>query len=577
MCRAQGHTGQRTTLRCDCTPSGSENRRNRQNLSNAVNRAVTEDSVTMQESEQMPLNESMRPAKSMAEILFPMVDTNPNNPDASKLEQQSAELERACFESKEDYVAMMGRFQEERHSYDSDEAWILAGNEDTPESFQKALSLRTGQMCLAGRMVDARAAAIHGYDVEAERLRFRELEEASKKTMEAKKRPYEVAKQELKTYSEALGLPDGVAEIRRTESFASGLTDEQVSTFNRLHGEKEKTFRTYDDARIDYSNYIDGTHPEVQKMNAQIAQATLQAVTEVREFDGNLEVVLRSRSKEYFQGAQNTIEKTIPKDWIDKSNAHGALEFHTTTDTEGHYSDSKKVDNGKPPFAHMLASPPDLNDPRFADWQAYTDTATGRTLWRGMIRDTLIASNASNPLSKDFKANGEPKGTGWKRVSRVKNRNGDFVPGWMRDNPGALKAHKKLSEGKPGAISLNESLHESVSTHEFIHRVEEVHPVIAQLETSWVTSRTTNPDGTRQKMTLNMIGNQIARDEFVRADDFVEPYMGRDYRDQGSHHEVMSMASEALFHGKYGGLQGLGHERKDVGTRNFALGVFVLA
>ena len=68
------------------------------------------------------------------------------------------------------------------------------------------------------------------------------------------------------------------------------------------------------------------------------------------------------------------------------------------------------------------------------------------------------------------------------------------------------------------------------------------------------------------------------RRELSTVDSFADAYMGkRYYRSNGEenmrHYEVLSTGVEAIFHGEYGGLVGVGRVAADTDMRAFALGV----
>lgn len=109
-----------------------------------------------------------------------------------------------------------------------------------------------------------------------------------------------------------------------------------------------------------------------------------------------------------------------------------------------------------------------------------------------------------------------------------------------------------------------------VAIHEMSHRMEAINPRIGPACLSFRDRRTSNPDGTLHPL------RKYAKNEVVRPDEFVDAYVGKDYKSD-VHSEVMSMGMESVFGGSHGGLQGHHGYRADPEHRNLILGLCVTA
>ena len=102
-----------------------------------------------------------------------------------------------------------------------------------------------------------------------------------------------------------------------------------------------------------------------------------------------------------------------------------------------------------------------------------------------------------------------------------------------------------------------------VAWHEFGHRMENVQPKIAVLEREFYKRRT-------EGEALKWLGAGYGKAEKARRDDFLDPYMGKDYSPQSNgnadNYELLSMGLEALYSGSY-------DLELDKDFRDFILGV----
>lgn len=108
------------------------------------------------------------------------------------------------------------------------------------------------------------------------------------------------------------------------------------------------------------------------------------------------------------------------------------------------------------------------------------------------------------------------------------------------------------------------------ATHEFSHRFEKLTPHVAALEKMFYERRTTNPEGFREKPV------RYAKNEITRPDNFIDPYVGRDYGRESSY-EIFSMGTEAALYGRHGGFGATNPQRVDDEHHDFVIGTLLTA
>lgn len=120
----------------------------------------------------------------------------------------------------------------------------------------------------------------------------------------------------------------------------------------------------------------------------------------------------------------------------------------------------------------------------------------------------------------------------------------------------------------------------TTATHELIHRCENTNPSIPAMESAFLVRRTTNADGEREPLQRYYPDTP---GEKVRPDDFIDRYVGKDYGRSSSFYEVMSVGSEAAFHGSHGGFGKTPDPRlrqparRDDDHHSFVLGTYLTA
>lgn len=109
-----------------------------------------------------------------------------------------------------------------------------------------------------------------------------------------------------------------------------------------------------------------------------------------------------------------------------------------------------------------------------------------------------------------------------------------------------LRGYFTMSDGNPTiALSNAKGDMQICAFHEMGHFYEELYPEIRKLEHQFYNWRTAGEE-------LRWLGPRYKRNEVTRYDNFVEPYMGKDYGNtETSGYEIFSMGMEAIFKGTY--------------------------
>lgn len=112
------------------------------------------------------------------------------------------------------------------------------------------------------------------------------------------------------------------------------------------------------------------------------------------------------------------------------------------------------------------------------------------------------------------------------------------------------------------ALSGSESGMQRCAFHEMGHFFEEMYPEIRKLEYQFYNRRTAGEE-------LRWLGWGYDRSEVTRYDNFIEPYMGKDYGNtETSGFEIFSMGMESVFAGSY-------NLSRDTDYQDFILGILV--
>ena len=128
--------------------------------------------------------------------------------------------------------------------------------------------------------------------------------------------------------------------------------------------------------------------------------------------------------------------------------------------------------------------------------------------------------------------------TDWVNVGNQRTIFADYDP-----NRGYYELiRRNQSDTDHVVLSRNDIHMRSCAFHEMSHRMEKLIPEIVTIERQFYERRTQNEP-------LASLGPGYGKDEKTRFDQFVEPYMGKDYG--GGAYELLSMGMESLFCGTF--------------------------
>lgn len=561
MCRTAG----RRCPKCN----DPETRRARQNLAYAVKKEQGTIEAPAPEVE----NETKEPA-TLAEALAQEAKVS----GFEEFDEKAiAETMASMLADPKVAKAVSADLRNDRLSADNNKEWLLNGREDTPENLALGIAERQEQIILVGTVIAERAQAIHGIDIDEARQAWVNKLEAAKSEYDERRKEADERTADWHSLRRRLSEEKDISVFRLDEN----VTPEEKAALDELKDLKNAANRDSMDAHLKVQQIMTGNDKETMEVMEKIAEGNRLAIAEVREV-GNEPVSFRNSIRggdKVGDTFNSVIGETFPDEWVKNSNKLGNLALKRTAKTNGRAHYMAVPEAKQPEFRYSMNKKPDLNDDRFHDWTEKLDengNPTGK--WHGLKRDFLEPRNYSN--LKKYDGN-KPKGTGW-RPGKAIGRNGQVVHGWVRDNATDLKYQKSVATPEAEiTVYMNASPQETrrVITHEFSHRVEDANRHISMLEEGFLASRTTLENGKRETLKvykrgslIGTVGWNTGKHEVVREDNFVDPYMGKEYTDHSR--EVLSMGSEAVFSGSQGGLLGIGHTRSDPQMRNWILGVY---
>lgn len=570
MCRVKGTAPNRASERCDkCNDPGI--RRDRQNLANSVKRVeatiATENSAEAPQGHTAVLEAPSVVDVATAEEINSVMDEVVEETSVPEFKNDGSEA-----------IAVATTLREERQASDS-RSWLLNGQEDTPENLAKGLATRQQEILLAGSLIADRAQAIHGVDIEDERAKWNERADALAKEHAKLEKTHSPSVVEYHKYRDALFTKHNVGILNADKD----LPEPDRTEYLKRKEEMAEQVLTHKVSNTMLQLTLAGEDPQSRAVMEKISAANLKAIAEVRSV-GNVPVNFKSFAqsgvKEMFQ---STIAETFPDDWVKNSNKIDNLTVNRISASQrAHYSETHPSSSL---YIYSTKKEPVPGDDYYEGWEKqYDENGQFNGQWRGLKKDLLLEQNSRN--GNKFKENGTPKGAGWK-MGQTQSESGGLMPVWIRENPADKKRSLAVKEDPTvtAALGFNPSgkPHQAKQTiiHEFSHRVEKSEPHIPIMEEAFIASRTTNSKGKRDPLHAYRNGEvslapSSSAQERVRADNFVNPYMGKEY-DHGHTREILSMGTESVFGGAEGGLVGIGHKKADPEMRNWILGMYAVA
>ena len=146
--------------------------------------------------------------------------------------------------------------------------------------------------------------------------------------------------------------------------------------------------------------------------------------------------------------------------------------------------------------------------------------------------------------------------------------------GWRRKARATIKGYSLTINPESNGINGKPDGY-AIAAHEIGHHMQETIPTISAMESEWISDRTRTSEGVSQRPRPRWSGSR----ELVRADDFVDAYIGRVYKDNYGQEsritEVLTVGVQAMFGGGYGGLIGNDgiKSKHDDDMRAFILGM----
>lgn len=407
---------------------------------------------------------------------------------------------------------------------------------------------------------------------------------------------FEDMKAEAATVSELLNAPrnpdqeaqreiDAVLEMRVTHLGTALAHEAEI----RARFDKAAFERSYN--RPSFGTFVnnffgaDGEETARQiKMRTEamerLTEAYKSVIADIRPVGGKLSFDSYTEV-EAFTVMKSTVESHYPTDWINQSNDHGPLAAIVEPNGgRASYQDEKiyseRQDGIKVPiksyyvfneedaqeYCDFLSEDGDLVE---LESEAYMQD--GASLYKVRFPKRFPFNPAIHPNH-----NNRPYGDDWK-FGYVPDEDGN-----LPDNKGWYRT-EHLDGTSISTLSLHsreEQPNGSTAYHEFVHRAEAsvTNEKLTRMEESFLRRRTTDENGNREPLIALYPGETFDETEWVRRDNFMIPYVGREYI-HGRDREVLSVGSEALFAGGFGAFLGLDNDHKeDKDHRAFTLGLF---
>jgi len=226
-------------------------------------------------------------------------------------------------------------------------------------------------------------------------------------------------------------------------------------------------------------------------------------------------------------------------------------------------------------IAHKLASNPSNEDreriqAEIEELKIREKKYQGKYSQQDMIKNVLQEYRKIGPAEGD---KGQEYEKGWFKSSSIVIESIDsirpFLPTeWIEKSNSIPITTKHVSRGyfnmegeKPTiALSTAGSGMQRCAFHEMGHFYEELYPEIRKLEHEFYNRRTSGEE-------LQWLGWGYSKNEVTRFDNFIDPYMGKDYGNtETSGYELFSMGMESVFAGSY-------NLSRDPEYHNFILGI----
>lgn len=451
--------------------------------------------------------------------------------------------------------------------------FFLGDDENTPEKLALGVSAREQQVLMIGEEVSARVDEITGITSQEAYDQWQERVAAADKAVEdfdhsPKMQSIRAAKEYDAEMMQKYSV-DNVGDMH------AKMTDEEYDHWKVLRRANNNAYKELSLLESNASKILYGKDEESQRVIALFTEANRQAIKELRSV-GEVAPQVREHQKnkgtaEFFT---SSVQEVFPTAWIQNSNDMGEVLLKESP-KRAHYNfhaiQRKRVKEIHTAQEIRRADwKPDPRDITKAEWKVI-DAGSDFNEWEGPVYEQYRSGWRSYSWDSE---KGQPKGSGWvKGRHAVENyKDGhitvEYEEGWFR-KMSSMKTVEETSQAEIRLMKTRDEEAARVAVHEFAHRCEDANPHLKVLEERFLSRRTTNPDGSREKLVRYGTGTPA---EYVREDSFVNIYMGKQY--DHDNREILSMGSEAVFSGTNGGLLGIGTQRKDPEMRSFILGLY---
>jgi hypothetical protein len=365
------------------------------------------------------------------------------------------------------------------------------------------------------------------------------------------------------------------------------VDEEEVARLRTIYAEADAEFKKVNPLYQEQVE-LDKNRKEalVATETNKLAQAYRSVIADIRPLGGKLtEHALSSNdAKKTFT---ETVGKDYPSDWIQASNK-GEPMIMITADGRPSYSPVHTVEGEdakglKPHFEYvdMVGKAKDIRETArlLSEDGDKAEIAGSPFELQDNNAGVLLSLRFPHRIPLDPKTDpvdtkGNPVGEGWKYGHVINDKfEVDGTKQWYRSS--------FTGNGQIAALVISDSSNPKArphAYHEAIHRFEAIIPngAMTRAETAFLNRRTAN-NGNPPKLKFMAPASNLIEAELISEGGFASQYIGKVYINQQSK-EVLSVGSESLFGGTYGGLLGLDQKHSpDRDHRGFVLGMFASA
>lgn len=418
-----------------------------------------------------------------------------------------------------------------------------------------------------GTCIAARAEQLAGVEAETERAAYAQrLDQAQDAYNFVQERSKALEKEcEAAGVRSAFSLYLGLASNGREGQFTDQMRAQINSVRADMSADADAVVADRHAASTHLSRVKRGRDPQSIAVLSRLSGSYSQVLSEVRQMGGT--PGFHAKSTKPARTAFVEAAQVFPADWVAASNEDPTQMLAKISRRRAHYAHTKiektkkRVRSGydhRAPLQDVAQMNAHSNLVSYELVDATPD-AEGQVGYRASYWQGLTHSDPARP----------PKGRGWEGHTYT-DRHGEQRFIWRQPS---TRMRTVASEVTP-EILTNRREHPlqgrsdtfEVAVHESAHRFEATVAGITDLERAFLDRRCRDAAGD-----LNPL-RPILPGEYARKGDFVHDYVGKEYSDASR--EVLSMGTQALFGGAYGGLIGLTEGgTADTDHRDFTLGL----